>query len=84
MSLNDRAQAVVLSNDSLSCQSKTGNWAGVRSNKGVTKDSKQINKNKFYYEIHFVEKGLARVGWSLANASLDLGDFFYHLDSLKF
>ena len=62
----------MLSNDSLSCQSKTASWAGVRSNKGVTRDAHQ-SSNKFYYEIHFVEAGLARLGWSLANANLDLG-----------
>lgn len=52
----------MLISDLLSCQSKTATW-----------DAKQANKNKFYYEIHFVEAGLARFGWSLANASLDLG-----------
>ena len=53
----------MLISDLLSCQSKTATWAGVRA-----------NKNKFYYyEIHFVEAGLTRFGWSLANASLDLG-----------
>lgn len=64
---------MVLSSDLLSCQSKTANWAGVRANKGIVRDAKQPNKNKFYFEIHFVEAGLARFGWSLANASLDLG-----------
>lgn len=73
MSLTDRSPAVILSNDSLSCQSKTASWAGVRSNKGITRDANQPNKNKFYYEIYFIEPGLARFGWSLANASLDLG-----------
>lgn len=73
LSLHDRAPAVVLSNDGLSLQSKTAQWAGVRANKGVIRDARQANKNKFYFEIHFVEAGLARFGWSLANASLDLG-----------
>lgn len=63
----------MLSSDLLSCQSKTANWAGVRANKGIARDAKQVNKNKFYYEIHFNEAGLARFGWSLASASLDLG-----------
>ena len=73
LSLHDRAPAVMLNNDQLSCQSKSGTWAGVRANKGVTRNAKEVNKNKFYFEIHFAEAGLARVGWSLANASLDLG-----------
>lgn len=30
-------------------------------------------KNRFYYEVHFTAPGLARVGWALENASLELG-----------
>lgn len=29
--------------------------------------------NRFYYEVHFSSPGLARVGWSLENSTLELG-----------
>ncbi len=29
--------------------------------------------NRFYFEVHFTDSGLARIGWSLANSNLDLG-----------
>jgi ATP-dependent RNA helicase DDX1 len=75
LSFSDRHPGAVLSNDHLGCQSKGENfWAGVRANKGVRKDiSSPGNLNCFYFEVHFSDPGLARVGWSFANASLDLG-----------
>lgn len=33
----------------------------------------RAKKNRFYYEVHFSASGLARVGWALDNAVLDLG-----------
>lgn len=64
---------MVISNDGLSVQSKDPKqWQGTRANRGVIKDPKS-KSNKFYYEIFFTEPGLARVGWALANAHLDLG-----------
>ncbi|THD26896.1 SPRY domain containing protein [Fasciola hepatica] len=43
-------------------------WQGFRANKGI------FGGGKYYYEIECVEdSGLARVGWSLDGASLDLG-----------
>lgn len=61
----------MISQDGLSVQSKDNRWQGVRANKGVC--SKGGSGNKFYYEVHFSEPGLARVGWSLQDGSLDLG-----------
>ena len=29
--------------------------------------------NRFYFEVHFTDPGLARVGWSLGGANLELG-----------
>lgn len=69
----DRAFNLVVSNDGLSVQSKDPKqWQGVRANRGVIKNPK-IASNKSYYEVFFTEPGLARVGWALANANLDLG-----------
>ncbi|VDP67291.1 unnamed protein product [Echinostoma caproni] len=43
-------------------------WQGFRANKGI------FGGGKYYYEIECIEdSGLARVGWSLDGASLDLG-----------
>ncbi|KAA0184818.1 SPRY domain containing protein [Fasciolopsis buskii] len=43
-------------------------WQGFRANKGI------FGGGKYYYEIECVEdSGLARVGWSLDGANLDLG-----------
>lgn len=73
LSFNDRHEGAVLSSDHLSCQSKGENfWAGVRANKGVKRHLSGGN-NRFYFEVSFTDPGLARVGWSSANASLDLG-----------
>ncbi|KAI1307249.1 ATP-dependent RNA helicase Ddx1 [Halotydeus destructor] len=72
LSVNDRSDNLVLANDRLHCQSKGNFWQGVRASRGFVRDNNRT-ENKFYYEAHFTEKGLARVGWSLSNASLDLG-----------
>lgn len=62
----DRDAICSLSNGNMrvQCSTKRG-WGGVRANAGVT-------KGKYYYEAT-VEYGLARVGWSTCNASLNLG-----------
>lgn len=73
LSHKDRDENLVISNDGFSCQSKdTKQWQGVRSNRGTNKDNKSKN-NKFYYEVYFSKPGLARVGWAMSGASLDLG-----------
>lgn len=70
----DRAQDLVLDNELLTAQSKSGSWQGCRTNKGIKRSKNRQNLNsRVYYEVHFAEQGLARVGWSFANASFDLG-----------
>lgn len=74
LSFMDRAQDLVLSNDHLMAQSKSANWQGCRANKGVRRlKDKQQATQKYYFEVHFAEKGLARVGWSFEGSSLELG-----------
>lgn len=74
LSIQDRAPDVVLGSDLLTIQSKSGNWQGCRSVKGI-KRPKNSNRQfqRLYYEVHFAERGLARVGWSFSDASFDLG-----------
>lgn len=71
LSFRDRSDNLVLAADRLLCQSKGNFWQGVRTNRGLVKDAK--TKNRFYYEAHFTEPGLARVGWSFSHATHDLG-----------
>jgi len=76
LSISDRAPDLVLSTDLLKARSKSGNWQGCRSNKGIKRSAKDLdalNNCKAYYEVHFADPGLARVGWSLPEASFDLG-----------
>lgn len=74
LSIVDRAPDVVLSQDLLMAQSKSGNWQGCRANKGIKRARGQGGTNsKVYYEVHFAEQGLARLGWSFSDASFDLG-----------
>lgn len=74
LSAIDRAPDVVLSQDLLTIQSKSGNWQGCRANHGIRKARGTSDLNQsVYFEIHFAEQGLARIGWSFGNASLDLG-----------
>lgn len=61
----------MLAADRLLCQSKGNFWQGVRTNRGVVQDASR--RNRFYFEAHFTETGLARIGWSLGHASHDLG-----------
>lgn len=74
LSAVDRAADVVLSRDFLEIQSKSGRWQGCRSNKGIKKTrQKVVSASRLYYEVVFAEQGLARVGWSFSDSSLDLG-----------
>ncbi|KTG44371.1 hypothetical protein cypCar_00000865 [Cyprinus carpio] len=41
--------------------------------------TKAVTKGKYYYEVACHDQGLCRVGWSTAQASLDLGMFLYDL-----
>lgn len=73
-SVVDRDPDLVLGNDLLTTQSKSGKWQGCRANKGIKRLGQGKGPNqRVYYEVHFADKGLARVGWSFANASLELG-----------
>lgn len=68
LSLFDRGRAMAVTPDGLRCQSREQReWHGCRANKGVQGDG------KFYYEATVTDEGLCRVGWSTAQASLDLG-----------
>ncbi|XP_016391527.1 ATP-dependent RNA helicase DDX1-like [Sinocyclocheilus rhinocerous] len=63
----DRSPAFAIGADGLCCQSREfKEWHGCRSTKAVT-------KGKYYYEVTCHDQGLCRVGWSTAQASLDLG-----------
>lgn len=73
-SVMDRDPDLVLSGDHLTTQSKSGKWQGCRANKGIKRLRQGGGLNSsLYYEVHFADKGLARVGWSFSNASLELG-----------
>ncbi|XP_016093959.1 ATP-dependent RNA helicase DDX1-like [Sinocyclocheilus grahami] len=63
----DRSSAFAIGPDGLCCQSReVKEWHGCRSTKAVT-------KGKYYYEVACYDQGLCRLGWSTAEASLDLG-----------
>ena len=68
LSLFDRGRALAVTPDGLRCQSREQKeWHGCRANKGVH------GKEKFFYEAIVTDEGLCRVGWSTAEATLDLG-----------
>nr|XP_033337040.1 ATP-dependent RNA helicase Ddx1-like isoform X2 [Megalopta genalis] len=68
LSLFDRGTALAVTPDGLRCQSREQKeWHGCRANKGV-----QGNK-KFFFEATVTDEGLCRVGWSMSQATLDLG-----------
>lgn len=74
LSVSDRARDLVLNSDHTVAQSKSSNWQGCRSNNGIKRlISHQEANLKYYFEVHFIDKGLARVGWSLRGANLELG-----------
>ncbi|CAG2163414.1 unnamed protein product [Oppiella nova] len=73
LSPTDRELNLSLSADGLSAQSKGDQrWQGCRANYGVQRDPTS-KMNRFYFEVHFTDPGLARVGWSLGGANLELG-----------
>ncbi|XP_054167178.1 ATP-dependent RNA helicase Ddx1-like [Oppia nitens] len=73
LSSTDRELNLSLSADYLSAQSKGDQkWQGCRANYGVKKDP-SAKCNCFYFEVQFTNPGLARIGWSLAGANLELG-----------
>lgn len=74
-SILDRDHDLVLGSDLLTTQSKSGRWQGCRANKGIKRLrlGRGGSNGRVYYEVHFADRGLARVGWSFANASLELG-----------
>ncbi|KZC09103.1 ATP-dependent RNA helicase Ddx1, partial [Dufourea novaeangliae] len=68
LSLFDRGSALAVTPDGLRCQSRElKEWHGCRATKGVQ------GKKKFFYEATVTDEGLCRVGWSMSQASLDLG-----------
>ncbi|CAG2182446.1 unnamed protein product, partial [Oppiella nova] len=72
LSPTDRELNLSLSADGLSAQSKGDQrWQGCRANYGVKRDPTS-KMNRFYFEVHFTDPGLARVGWSLGGANLEL------------
>ena len=62
----DRDNSMAVSSDGLIAQSRSEQWAGARSNKGIV-------KGRYYYEVSIRDEGLCRVGWSTRQAKLDLG-----------
>ncbi|MBN3308894.1 DDX1 helicase, partial [Amia calva] len=63
----DRGSAFAIGPDGLCCQSREfKEWHGCRSTMAVT-------KGKYYYEVTCHDQGLCRIGWSSAQAALDLG-----------
>uniref|UniRef100_A0A6G1SJY3 ATP-dependent RNA helicase n=1 Tax=Aceria tosichella TaxID=561515 RepID=A0A6G1SJY3_9ACAR len=72
LSIDDRDPGLVLSSDMSTAKSKSGQWQGCRANKGIRR-SRGAKNSIAYYEVYFLEPGLARVGWSFANARLELG-----------
>jgi ATP-dependent RNA helicase DDX1 len=72
LSIDDRDPDLVLSGDMSTAKSKSGQWQGCRASKGIRR-LRQGENACAYYEVHFLEPGLARVGWSFGNARLELG-----------
>ncbi|KAI9561095.1 hypothetical protein GHT06_012051 [Daphnia sinensis] len=67
LSAYDRTPAMAINTEGTLCQSRDTAWGGARATKGL------LNKGKYYYEATVSDEGLCRVGWSLNEASLDLG-----------
>lgn len=68
LSFFDRGPALAVTPDGLRCQSREmKEWHGCRATKGVK------GKGKYFFETTVTDEGLCRVGWSTAQASLDLG-----------
>ena len=80
LSKQDREQSLAIHPDMvLRCQSKVSEtiWAGCRTNVGINlnyQPSNHTTPRKFVYEVTPVDEvGIVRVGWSMADASLQLG-----------
>ncbi|KAM3722037.1 ATP-dependent RNA helicase [Dirofilaria immitis] len=68
LNVHDRDNNLAIDPDGLLCQSRDPKaWNGTRCTRGI------VGKGKFYYEGTITDDGLCRVGWSTANAVLDLG-----------
>ena len=68
MSVHDRSRDMAVAPDGLRCQSRhQKEWHGCRATKGAA------GRGKWYYEAMVEDEGLCRVGFSTAEASLDLG-----------
>lgn len=68
LSMYDRGPELAVTPDGLRCQSRHfKEWHGVRASKGV------VGKGRYYYEATVMDEGLCRMGFSTAEASLDLG-----------
>ncbi|XP_063218219.1 ATP-dependent RNA helicase Ddx1 [Bacillus rossius redtenbacheri] len=68
LSFFDRGPALAVTPDGLRCQSREQKeWHGCRATKGVQ------GRGRYFYEATVTDEGLCRVGWSTAQASLDLG-----------
>lgn len=68
LSFYDRGTALAVTPDGLRCQSREfKEWHGGRAAKGVK------GSGKWYYEAMVMDEGLCRLGWSTAQANLDLG-----------
>ncbi|XP_043474736.1 ATP-dependent RNA helicase Ddx1 [Leptopilina heterotoma] len=68
LSMFDRGSALAVTPDGLLCQSREPrDWHGCRANKGIQ------GNGKFFFESVVTDEGLCRVGWSTAQAALDLG-----------
>uniref|UniRef100_A0A1I8ENA1 ATP-dependent RNA helicase n=1 Tax=Wuchereria bancrofti TaxID=6293 RepID=A0A1I8ENA1_WUCBA len=68
LNVHDRDNNLAIDPDGLLCQSRDPKaWNGTRCTRGV------VGKGKFYYEGTITDDGLCRLGWSAANAVLDLG-----------
>ncbi|VDN89967.1 unnamed protein product [Brugia pahangi] len=68
LNVHDRDNNLAIDPDGLLCQSRDPKaWNGTRCTRGV------VGKGKYYYEGTVTDDGLCRLGWSAANAVLDLG-----------
>ena len=64
----DRTDSLAIDPEGYTCQARDPNgWHGTRSTRGVS------GGGKYYFEATVSDEGLCRVGYSLADANLDLG-----------
>ncbi|CAF3440901.1 unnamed protein product [Rotaria socialis] len=69
LNLYDRSHGLAIDADGFTCQSRDQRqWNGARSTKGVK------GNGRYYFEITQTDpNGIARIGWSVSSAPLDLG-----------